>query len=983
MGTPERNLPVEADVRVVREYLDDPQPGEYWRVAKPCGPDRNPEQVPVGTLVLVTDVHLVEDDALHSVETRLPPPFSTGSDAYRLTFLEREFYRHFERTEQAEARRAVEAQMAGYVSDFESASRRIEAHVAGLARLQAPDAPDEGDASGTALAEIRDRRAEAAARAERLATEVAEATERTQSLVAASGSQIAEQIKAAMRRPKRMLDKIERGLTRMAAYCGENVVIEQVADGAPAPEPGPLTVYQATRYMDEEYLVHLAEGGADSEDWDDFGRHLYQNPATLDRIIPAPVGICMMRYRREKRVYNTGDGIDALYENAARNAPNFERFLLFRDGARVWAIRSDVTNERVGRLFPTGDDLERPFERGGRRITRDDYAYSRAFTEQEQARYAYRLLVLVLWGIHDREGMFRVVPAGRKLPDCVGDPGVFRWVHDDEALLEDKSRDDLVTYLKRHRNDPLVSGSRVLCNWRLLVNKATAPGLIRRYSWRKDVNGGLGVAVARRDGDEFVVRLPVVAESWDDRETRFEARVSLTPKSIYERGGFDRGLPFIVVDAVRLEDVEHYMTSRETRRSYLDYYETFVELRDVLRADRREQADMRAAVADAFRGRGVATDEPWRNALRAWRAARRGRQVPAHGDADFDRVRDALVAEIEAQVAQETGPDGRPSVLADLRADDAGEPFALARSGRGRLVTYHPHEGAPFGPAPFSLRRQWLPAAGGAWRLEREGPARHTDPLPPTETALWTAPDAPRGTPNDGSSYDLIGPDRWDRLRRLLDDRSGVELLNGKLSDDDLLPLMRTVARREFDRSRSFRRAELVVPVGSRYTASSSGMAHVMLTVVALPFLGHAYHRLLTPEGRDSFAAYWRTLFRRPPAPHEGEATLYALGAEHVAAAPTVSDSPLILYEHGWSWECGRAALSAMPAVTGDPSDIHPADDGTRGDRWNPTFPEQLLPNRYDDYEWDPAYDRAERWAEVADALRTTLKNTDEENANP
>ena len=65
-----------------------------------------------------------------------------------------------------------------------------------------------------------------------------------------------------------------------------------VRSGPTAAPDEPVCVFQAMRFMDEEFLIHLQEGGADYADWDGFVEHLVANPQTLDRLIGTPRGLC-------------------------------------------------------------------------------------------------------------------------------------------------------------------------------------------------------------------------------------------------------------------------------------------------------------------------------------------------------------------------------------------------------------------------------------------------------------------------------------------------------------------------------------------------------------------------------------------------------------------------------------------------------------------------------------------------------------------
>ena len=991
-------LPVEhTPVTLTAERVEGPEPGEYWRLLRDYQPNSRRSQVPAGTLFLLTEVHLVEDGLLHSVDTLAPPPYSTARSRLTLSFMADDFFAAFERVDQAQARHAAEARLSGYMDEFRAASARVETQIGDLKQLAAPTRMDPDQAGGgTALIEMRDQGRAMAEQVERVTREVTEATEQAQSMIAASSHQIAEQVKAAMRRPQRILGELEKALTRMAAYCGEDVIVEQVLDGPRAAEITPIAVYQAKRYMDEEYLVHLAEGGADFRDWESFGRHLYEHPETLDRIIPAPIGMCMMQYRRKQALYVKGHSLEDLYANADANKPNFERFLLYRDGHSLWAIRSPVTRHNVARLYPTDADLEAPFrDRHNERIRQSDLAYSKSFSEQESIRHAYRLLVLVLWGIQDREGLFRSVPHGQRLLHCVADPDVFSWVRDAEYLLPDGHR-DLVAFLSDH-TEHLHSGARVLCNWRVLVNKSTARNLERAYRFEPQdpAQRGRGVAVLQREHDEYYVKVPMQVWSYGSSiPQRYNARIWL---SRWQPKEYVTGLPFIVLDAVALEEVEYYMTSRYTRQRYLAFYETFVRLREILRAERRAQADMRAAVGAAFRGADVAIEDAWRDAVRAWRGARRGAQLPDAGAPDFDATCATLTAAIRAQLADPTllDSDGRPTVLAALADAEprAADAFALTRSGRGRLVTYLPGPAPEHGalvPAPFVRRLQWRDRGRNGWSLEREALAKYAVKPPAAETLLWEAAGRPRPLDTAPDAFDSLSEAHWTRLQGLVEDRTALDLMLGRHDETFALHWGLEAIGRLWRHHVRMQKPELLVPVASRWGRheedGTSCMEIWALQCEAIPFI--CYH-VLSGHLREQMIKRWHSMFASA-APREQDSTsafeLVCMTPRALLSVPYVERCPAQTVHANYTqrgWSCsyeeepdhgrlvGSCRISAMPRIDGTAADLFgPAPHAAEHGAWWQWYASHMGEYERGDVVWEPRFAHAERWTEIVPVLQ-------------
>ena len=982
-------LPTEYDHGTThREGVAGPRPGEYWELREPLTRGFKDELVmPAGTACLVTDLKLVDDDELHAVELAVPPPFCVNTRYRSLTLTLDDFWEHFKVTDQAAVRQDRQAALAGYVEDMQRTQEQLAADVAELQRL--PDLSGDEDTSQQ-LVSMRDQHGDLAQRTTALIETAEASTQRSQALVEATSGEISAQIKASMYGPRRIMSKLEKALQRLSAYGGEEVTVEQLLDGPPAAEVGPITVYQERRYMDEEYLVHLAEGGADVDDWSDFGKHLFEHPETLDRIIPAQIGMCVMRYRRSPRVYVQGSTAEAIEENASRNEANFHSLLLYRDGQSVWAIRSPVTEHSIPRLFPTKDDLDKPFrDFDGERIMREDLAYHRSFSKYEQQRFVYRLLVLVLWGIQDRERLFRSVPADKPLLQCVGDPAVFHWFHDAENLLPD-GRAGVMDYLRKNQHSALVSGMRVLCCWATLVTEDTAPRLSKAAHWWVEDGSGedpaFSVCIVRRSGDEYYVEVPVGYRSYSgDEDLEFTARVSL---SRWRGSGSTKhgGLGYVLLDAVRLDDVEYYMTSRTARRHYMDYFHTFTALRRALREDRREQEDMRLAVQGEFHGVDLVFADAFHDAVRTWRAARRGAQLPRHGAETFDRVRGELATAIRQQLAHSAAGDAAPPVLAQL-CDDAGpvtdRAFALTRSGRDRLITYGPalqHGASPIGLPPYVERRQWRASGKHAdkWKFERLSWDAYTDPPRATETLLWAAPDA---TPTPcGSPLEELLPQQWQRLEQLLTEPCGIDLLAGQLPQEDVAAAAARVVKKMAEGEANA--ASILIPVASRWGQRipqidpDARQGDMEIWTVSVPFLWLAVKRLLSAEGiaqaQDALGYHARYLqlysgYERQPQ----EVRMYRHGVRQLLNTTCVTGHPYLWAHFGtWGWlSPQRIEFTAKTIPDALPLDGYDAQLAEERSRRNVVFVNAEYAS-----EWDDRYTRTAGWDALAPLLRDLLQ---------
>lgn len=781
---------------------DFPAPGEYWRSLSPIsyGYADSAETIPAGVRFLVTDVAIIEGD-FHSAVLFVPPPYGLGVKEIRnrqneLKYTADRFFDKFARceTDVAEIVREKQAELSGAMESFGSQLNRQNQEIE---RLAAPAvAARTGGESGDLPV-----KAETLPAILEFETGLAAQTKRAHALVHVTAMEIQAQMSAAMHKPKQMLEKLNGVVARIAAYSGEDVKIEQLTDGPRTTEPQPLTVFQSMRYMDEELLVSIAEGGADHRDWRRFVTDLADDERLLNRILPAEHGLCLMRYRREAKKYARGNSVSAFWTNFTENQGNLYGFLLYRDGRTLWRIDSPITEHQVPSLFPTAEQLDEPFKpswpsrkKAGERVRFGDLEYRESWAKHEKIAFAYKILLLVLWGLRDREQFFPWM-GNAPMAKLIRDPAAFRWVHDDENLLGD-GRAGIFDWLGRNQVDYLESGVRVLCNWRALLTKEVAPAYHR--GWGNRVDGpAVSVCVARREGGEYYVECPLA----DGRNIKVMFSRWLRDFEVQGK----HGTGAVVIDAVRLADVDRYIESREARQHYVHFIDSLLVLRDILRKDRDEQADVRAAIAS--RHPGVDIEDAFFNAVRTWRASRRGRQLPRLADGAFGKVVAAIDASIKATLR-----DGDGTALLE-RMPEGDDTVAIARTGRGRYVSYvvEPDGERPLVPQLFHRRKQWIRRADGSLRLERQSLERYTHPLPASETIVWED-EAKRPDHKDLPWLRTLTPRQFEKIEAICEADAYVKLLDGDLPvelRDDLLE--------QFGRERLDYRATAVLVLGSAY----------------------------------------------------------------------------------------------------------------------------------------------------------------------
>lgn len=776
-----------------------PQPGEYWTLAQPIenygyGDDR--DTVPEGTHMLVVEVQIIEG-AFHSARVYVPAPYGTGNK-YRsdtLTYTAAAFCEKFHRplVSQDAIRDLRKAEMDEMMAEY----RELPALFAGqMNRIAAPVA---GAQTGSGNQGTLPVRADVAAHIEQVSKAMTQRSEKAVRVLEAATGELTAQVMAGMGVAKKMVGTLQQALQKIAAYAGEGVEVTQLLHGPRTVEPCPLTVYQDMRYMDEEYIVHVAEGGADHSDWEGFVEHLLGHPETLDRMCPARHGLFVMRYRRGDKNYHPGS-TDArhIYEHVERNQTNKVGFLVYRDGGSAWRIDSPVTEHAIPHLFPTQYDLDKPFikerYRGDGRcdelaINFEDLDYARAHDDHEKQKFSYHTLVLVLWGIQDRERLLAHLPDGRPLAQCVGDPACFSWVKDaEEGFMLGDGKDDLMDWLRKNGRQYLQSGARVFCDWRYLINKSCAPMLAGMAECRvlEPQVQGCSVMAARRDGEDFYVEARVRRRSyssWEERESTHRIYFSRWRRGEDYRDGGLSGQGYLVLDAVTLADVEHYIHSKRARVHYCRYIDTFQVLRDVLRKEEDEQAGMLETLLTAC---GRDAEPMYRRAVRTWRASRRGKPVPQPTEPGFMAVREEILGLMQWG-EQESRPAWAPV-----------DAFAAASYGRGRLVTYHNVKRLrePLFPQTRVRRLQWIRRKSGKMWLERENPVRYTQPLPAQESPIWE--DAGRiPAPAPCRWMDRASPAQRERLEAFCAATDAAGLLAGEVTGDRLVSLVKGLRRED------------------------------------------------------------------------------------------------------------------------------------------------------------------------------------------
>lgn len=511
-----------------------------------------------------------------------------------------------------------------------------------------------------------------------------------------------EQAAAALARTEDVrnhVSKLKRGIETLDLYVGKDVVVETLVDGESAPTGEPLTLVQRKLVMDEELSLWC-----DIDAWFDFTKDdlfvkaLNDHPDLVDQIFPAKR--CVLAMATSRRHIDYGDP----WTNNAKNEINRQVFLLVRDGQKVHRVHSPVeTHLHTHRLFPSLVELQRIFTSwAGKPIGLDDVAYTDKLGQFEMASLHYKRFLVLLCGLDHRLDLFGPFYDGPKDFDFIStefQDRHMRFVFDDQGstAIDGDRREPVEAWIER-MNRYLTSGSRVLCDWRGVMNPTSAPGAVsadrhnrqygngmeRRYSPTKD----LSIAIASKRGASIVVETEVSGYSWRSNNDRtFSCVVDL---SKYEDDNqWDKpSLGYLVLDAVNPDDIAWYLADRRSRKGFIHYVRFFKTALKFLKAERAEEADARARMLQALVDGNIGNPEDRPGIIDqtiiAWRSANRGRPFPR-----FDAGMPKDWRKILDQMASLAGASSeRLGRIADFVRQSGMEPLRISVTGKGRLVAY-------------------------------------------------------------------------------------------------------------------------------------------------------------------------------------------------------------------------------------------------------------------------------------------------------
>jgi len=454
---------------------------------------------------------------------------------------------------------------------------------------------------------------------------------------------------------RRYVSRLQSGIESLDLYVGTNVEVLTIKKGESASPDEPLTIMQRKLFADEELSVFAdVEETFDHSEIKTFFKVLGERPGLVAQIFPTPR--CIVAYAATARERDYGD----VFVNGYRNALNRRVGLLVRDGENLYAVSSPIDSHlTANNLFPSKREIDAIFQEDvgfwerregtvGREITFNDVRYTDRLSKHERLSLHYKRFLILLAGLDHRENLFGTFYPGPKGMDFVSTGFQRQHMH----FIHDAEGDHLLPEVKRLtfrqwaalKNAYLRSGSRVFATWANAMNSQSAPGAVTREDrynhFKAKPIESTSMAIAYRQGDAICVSVPVKSNSW--RSSRvFDARVDLGKAS----DGY--AITYLVLDAVKPEELEAYIYDRTARKDHLDFIQFFKRAVKFLREEREQEAPARQALKDALAKaaalsvkvpEGPEVDALIDETVIAWRAANRGAQLP-----DTTKLSDAKV----------------------------------------------------------------------------------------------------------------------------------------------------------------------------------------------------------------------------------------------------------------------------------------------------------------------------------------------------
>ena len=710
----------------VLEHFDAPSPGTYWRLLKATKETdtsrRATPKMDKGTVLILAHVEYA-DGAPHSYEFAHHPGwleelvYGCRQSITTPTFHADDFFSWWERAPDGPAVRALEMQAA--MDDMMETQRLMslpppDAAPAGL--LTHAPSPDMGCEPGQALATLDGVHAMQSfvsmqqEEMERRAKWITKHSERLREQGTVLANFHAERAKAMLAQAdvrKQELEGILKTVANLRLYTGEGVEAILLCDGEPAAPDAKFTVHQELLAFDQETGILLDSGGLDHTHTEELAEAL-KDRALVDRMITTELGMVLVQFRKEDKIFDKSGGLGAAIYNAQMNKHSQAKFLMVRDGQRIWLVYIDDVLQPLSQLLPSTGEQNAYFttprfsREAPERITKDDLDYAKAQRKQLGYLDLYGKVLIALWGLQDRTGLL----VGGNIPQ------MSNWLSPDlqNAYMRLLSTDNMLGVSRpgfgqwqSGHNKHLASGSWVAVNLYEAFEQEWIPGAFSRGSYYNGrthyemlykpnsahTTGDWGVVFSRAKKDTTGIYIEVDTYYIGHAQVK---NLSRTNKLYLVRDDkpseFNDG--YLVLDRVRSAELDYYLTSRKERAGYIKYLKLFREGRLwTAERDANEAPIRKLLAAEVVEARiphdPDQLDSLLTDALAVARTARRDGVIPPAATPAYREFLNAVRAAAHASLSNN---GDRVAAIEKWASEEGKQPLRLALSGKGDWLLY-------------------------------------------------------------------------------------------------------------------------------------------------------------------------------------------------------------------------------------------------------------------------------------------------------
>lgn len=208
------------------------------------------------------------------------------------------------------------------------------------------------------------------------------------------------------------LKVLENKIFTIEVYAGLQESVLQIAKGDPAPSSEKIAIMQSLRFMDEETLLEVFDGGMDFKNLSDFDEWVAE-PQNRDRVLPFPKGIAAFKVRRYDKDYGPVATLWEAFMQTEWRQLNAATYLLIRNGDNLYRIASAV--DFSPRLIPLRSEFDNAFIREKKwstdpesfTVTPDHFEYDKYANKLRAHLQHYSRIVILIQGLLDRSEVFQ------------------------------------------------------------------------------------------------------------------------------------------------------------------------------------------------------------------------------------------------------------------------------------------------------------------------------------------------------------------------------------------------------------------------------------------------------------------------------------------------------------------------------------------------------------------------------------------------